>query len=312
METPKNFAKEVNNIVFDFIWKQKPPKIKKTTLIKKKLDGGLEMKDFVLLDKALKLTWIKRLCSDSDAPWKYIPKSFLSSVGGTELFKCNYDYKRLDLSNHLPEFYKQIINYWQEIASTTPHSKNEVLSQIIWNNRFIMINKKMVYLPRWHEAGVKQISDLFDEYENRLQYHSLISTIPQRWKKLLHVNSSDTTSPTPPICTLSCKTLYEKLLLFEDLPPPTSEKKLESYGITKETLSKIYLLPFKATKEIKLAMFQYKIIHNILATNSLSYKMKKVASPSARSVPLIVKPYSICLLAARRRPLFGISSKIGI
>ena len=97
METPKNFAKEVNNIVFDFIWKQKPPKIKKkTTLIKKKLDGGLEMKDFVLFDKALKLAWIKRLCSDSDAPWKYIPKSFLSSVGGTELFKCNYDYNLLD------------------------------------------------------------------------------------------------------------------------------------------------------------------------------------------------------------------------
>ena len=57
--------------MFDFIWKQKPPKMKKATLIKKKLDGGLEMKDFILFDKALqfvKLTWIKRLCSDSDAP----------------------------------------------------------------------------------------------------------------------------------------------------------------------------------------------------------------------------------------------------
>ena len=135
-------------------------------------------------------------------------------MGGTELFKCNYDYNLLDLKNHLLEFYKQIINYWQEIASTTPHSKNKVLSQIIWNNRFITINKKIVYLPRWHKAGVKQISDLFDEYENRflpflsfcnkyaldcnfLQYHSLISAIPQRWKKLLHVNSGDTTSPTP-------------------------------------------------------------------------------------------------------------------
>ena len=145
METPKDFAKEVNNIVFHFIWKLKPPKIKKTTLVKKKLDGGLEMNDFVLFDKDLKLTWIKRLCSDSDAPWKYILESFLSSVGGTELFKCNYDYNLLDLNNHLPEFYKQIINDWQEIASTTPHSKNEILSQIIWNNRFIMINKKMVY-----------------------------------------------------------------------------------------------------------------------------------------------------------------------
>ena len=48
METPKNFAKEVDKITFDFIWNQKPAKIKKTTLIKKKSDGGLDMKDFFL------------------------------------------------------------------------------------------------------------------------------------------------------------------------------------------------------------------------------------------------------------------------
>ena len=83
------------------------------------------MKDFVLFDKALKLTWVKGLCSDSDAPWKYIPKSFLSTLEGTELFQCNYDYNFLDLNGHLPEFYKQIIYHWQEIVSTTPHSKTD-------------------------------------------------------------------------------------------------------------------------------------------------------------------------------------------
>ena len=302
METPKNFAKEVDKITFDFIWNQKPAKIKKTTLIKKKSDGGLDMKDFFIFDKALKLTWIKRLCSDSDAPWKYIPKSFLANVGGTELFKCNYNYNLLDLNSHLPEFYKQIIYYWQEIAAMEPHSKHEILSQTIWNNKFITINKKMIYLPRWHRAGIKQISDLFDEHESRflpflsfcnkytlkcnfLQYYSLISAIPERWKKLLQKNSCDTTTPPPPICTLTCKTLYHKLLELKDLPPPTSEKKLESYGIAKENLSKIYLLPFKVTKEVKLAIFQYKIIHNILATNSILYKMKKVASPSCPFCP---------------------------
>jgi len=77
--------------LFDFIWKQKPAKIKKKTLIKKKSDGGLGMKDFVLFDEALKLTWVKRLCSDLDAPWKYILKSSLSTVGDTELSQCNYD-----------------------------------------------------------------------------------------------------------------------------------------------------------------------------------------------------------------------------
>ena len=104
MNTP-DFSKEVNKITFDFIWNHKPAKIKKTTLIKQKTAGGLDMKDFSLFDKALKLNWVKRLCSDSDAPWQYIPKSLLADVGGTELFKCNYDYNLLDLDNHLPAFY---------------------------------------------------------------------------------------------------------------------------------------------------------------------------------------------------------------
>ena len=233
---------------------------------------------------------------------KYIPKSFLSTVGGTEIFQCNYDYNFLDLNGHLPEFYKQIIHHWQEIVSTTPHSKTEILSQTIWNNKFITIDKKMVYLPHWHRAGIKQISDLFDERENCflpflslrnkymlncnfLQYYSLLSAIPQSWKKLLRVNSGDSTTPPPPICNITCKMLYDKLLTLENLQPPTSEKKLLSYGIAKENLNKIYLLPFTATKEVKLAMFQHKIIHNILATNSILYKMNKVASPSCPFCP---------------------------
>ena len=55
MNTPKDFSKEVNKITFDFIWNHKPAKIKKTTLIKQKTAGGLDMKDFSLFDKALKL-----------------------------------------------------------------------------------------------------------------------------------------------------------------------------------------------------------------------------------------------------------------
>ena len=60
MEIPINIAAEVNKIVLDFIWKQKPAKIKRTILVKTKSDGGLGMKDFGLFNKALKLTWVKR------------------------------------------------------------------------------------------------------------------------------------------------------------------------------------------------------------------------------------------------------------
>ena len=112
MNTPKDFSKEVNKITFDFIWNHKPAKIKKTTLIKQKTAVGLDMKDFSLFDTALKLNWVTRLCSNSDAPWQHIPKPLLADVGGTELLKRNYDYNLLDLNNHLPAFYKQIIFYW--------------------------------------------------------------------------------------------------------------------------------------------------------------------------------------------------------
>jgi len=57
-------------------------------------------------------------------------------------------------------------------------------------------------------------------------------------------------------------------------------KKFVSYGMAKENLNQVSLLPFTATKEVKLAMFQYKIMHNVLATKSILYKIKKAASPS--------------------------------
>jgi len=47
----------------------------------------------------------------------------------------------------------------------TPHSKTEILSQTIWD-KFITIDRKMVCLPLWHQAGASQISDLFDEHKN--------------------------------------------------------------------------------------------------------------------------------------------------
>ena len=79
METPKNFVR--------FYLEAKTRQDKKDKLIKNKADGGLGMRDFVLFDKALKITWVKRLCS----------ASFLSTVSGTDLFQCNYDYNPLAL-----------------------------------------------------------------------------------------------------------------------------------------------------------------------------------------------------------------------
>ena len=74
---------------------------------------------------------------------------------------------------------------------------------------------------------------------------------------------------------MTCKNIYSKLLSLRSKSPPTLKKRLLNFGSQKDDLRKLYLLPFEVTKEVKLSMFQYKIIHNILCTKSLLFKMKK-------------------------------------
>ena len=131
LDTPDVFTAEVNEIIFGFIWKQKQPKLKKSTIIKSKNEGGLNMIDFSLFDKALKITWVKRLCSDDTRPWKIIPLSLLSNASETLLFQCNYDIKYLDINEHLPKFYRDKILHWQEINTTTPKEKGDILREKI-------------------------------------------------------------------------------------------------------------------------------------------------------------------------------------
>lgn len=57
MNTTKELNKEVNKITFDFIRNYKLATIKKATLIKQKIAGGLDMKDFSLFDKAI--NWVE-------------------------------------------------------------------------------------------------------------------------------------------------------------------------------------------------------------------------------------------------------------
>ena len=97
---------------------------------------------------------------------------------------------------------------------------------------------------------------------NFLQYHGLLSAISSQQAATVNL---------PEIDMLTCKTIYKSLIDCQNFPPPTAEKRLIECGFDIHERQKIYSLPFLVTKEIK-----YKIIHNILYTNCILYKMKNV------------------------------------
>jgi len=73
-------------------WKTRKDKKKKSAITGERKHGGLKMTDFNIMNKALKVAWIPRLQTRTDASWKIIPEVALENYGGLSvLTQRNYD-----------------------------------------------------------------------------------------------------------------------------------------------------------------------------------------------------------------------------
>ena len=117
---------------------------------------------------------------------------------------------------------------------------------------------------------------------NFLQYYSpFLSAIPHKWRTMLKQECFLPSTEYVPLAIekLTWKTIYNTLLKHQHLPPPTADKRLIEYGFIFQERQNIYSLSFRVTNEVKLSVFQYKIVHNILYTNTILHKMKKKKQP---------------------------------
>ena len=102
-------------------------------------------------------------------------------------------------------------------------------------------------------------------------YYGFVAAIPTEWKNILNQNNSHLNPPLEDL--LSTRVAYSTLLT-NNVSPPTSENRILNYGFSKESIHKVYTLPFliTKTKDSKLIAFQNKIIHHILPTKSSLFR----------------------------------------
>ena len=161
----KPLIDSINKIIFSFIWEGKTPKIKKKTISAEKKRGGLKMIDFEIMERALKIAWIKRIIEGGDVSWKIILNYAVRQFGGVDfLINCDYDVKTLNLEQ-LPEFHRTVLCYWQEFKCSTDSNKIPVHDQIIWNNRNIRLDGKTIYINEWYNKGIIHIRGLSNTVE---------------------------------------------------------------------------------------------------------------------------------------------------
>ena len=148
-----------------------------------------------------KCSWIRRLVSNGNGSWKKLFFKMLSIYRNMLNKKINLEYAK----HCLCPFHRQVLESWIEVFCVKPETTTEILNEYILYNREIIIGKKIIasyQLPNKYSYDIK-IVDILDNKGNILKrsqlkqklethlsemfYDSVVSSIPQVWKKLRQV-----------------------------------------------------------------------------------------------------------------------------
>ena len=105
---------------------------------------------------------------------------------------------------------------------------------------------------------------------NFLSYYSLCHAVPQKWINILKGNATEplekpSEKDKVSLDKLSCRSAT-KFHVESKFVSPTTTRRTKEANIKDQTIQVIYSL------DTRLAIFQYKIIHHILPTNSTLFR----------------------------------------
>jgi hypothetical protein len=292
---PKYYLSKYNKIVTNFIWDNKPPKVKYTAMINSIENGGLALQDIDSKLRSMKLKWITKMLETTyNSPWKsYLNTKFKANINEVPLHNLTENiYPKFN-----DQFYNDLFSMWAQIHYYKPQNNEDMSRQELWYNSNIQIENKYIIYKEWDRNNIRYIQDLLDKEGNviskaemekkydirckQLQYESLIHAIPKAWKielkkhKGLNLNYH-VIKQCMVVCgktrvnheAINTKTLYWHLVSTKSERPTSENKwaeKLE-FIITEEMWQSIYTNHLSIS-DTTLTNFQFKITHRLLACN---------------------------------------------
>ena len=293
----QKYMKRIESMFYKFIWDNKPDKVKRSTLTKDFLHGGLNMIDLNNFASGLKITWIRRMYKNPDLPWVSLAKTYVGPI--RKIFMLGSTYS-LNLARNINnKFWAEILNCWSQLTRELP-SKNmrDPLSIPMWYNP--SISKSELFFPNWYSKGVISVSDLlssdgqiisiqdlksgYNIKTNFLEYHRVTSNLQVYLSKLqsfpaFHVKPTFHSQ----IYTLT-KSKRGSKDFYSIFQTNCIENETKSYysfwenslktKINKEMWLQTYKNCFKTIHDNEIKWFQYRILHRILGTKEYLFKIK--------------------------------------
>ena len=300
---PPQVIAEVKDIIVDFLWDGKPPKIAYYVLIQSIKKGGVKLIDFESKVKALKIGYVKRLLDNSLGKWKSAAAYFYKTNNIKMYFQSNHAaYKEI---NH--KFYSDIHNFWSELQTIENPTNIVIQNQTIWNNRYITIENVPYEWASWQTKGIQYVSDILNANGDFLSHNEISEkfgvrchflqalqirqSLPLEWRRVIRTEYSHKPVREPfihfngtllPLNKCTTRFIYECYVQTKYVTPTSVLKWKtfhEDFDMSEEEWTDVFLRPYTCLRETKLQSFQYKIIHRIINCNKKLFDMRIKNSP---------------------------------
>ena len=292
--------KEIEQIIYEYIWNGKTHKVRKSVITQTHELGGRNMIDVKTMITAQKLKWVKQYLSNHQAQWSKLMESLINVRNLNFFLISNFDLTTIWTKSF---FYGEVLRILFELNKKNHFQlKENLYNQILYYNRFVKPDNKYVYDIEFALAGVWRVSDLFDENNKPIPFETLthrgISTSRyMMWRQIMakiqHIRKErqvecdyDLKIDLPSgekinINTANSKEIYNKLLILLGEIPPSIEKFSHLFTHFDPSMAKtMFMIPLKCTKNNQIHDFQFQILHKYLPTNKLLFKMGKIAAMS--------------------------------
>ena len=207
---PKPYLEQIETIMYDFVWNDKPARIRKKVLQNSKDNGGEDMVDLDLKDCCLKLNWLSRLVHTPGTWCDYVSGNVIPhSIQDTTYFlECNLLWKDYPIRINPNSIWFEVMKYWCEVSFKSASvfvEVGKILDINLWYNTNIRIKNLPIFWLNWYNNGIRKIYDIIHDSEpkflswnelrtkykingNYLHYLGLLAALPKNWTR--HISES--------------------------------------------------------------------------------------------------------------------------
>ena len=163
------YLKELDKLLWNFLWSGKVHCVAKNICIQPKLYGGLGMVDIHTIIKVKRIQWIIRLLkADEMESWTWLPLKYIKSFDNIFDIQCfvlqTSNTRKLPEDSSIPKFYEECILYFQELTRKGKCTQN-MNNEILWGNHKFQFNNEPLMFQHWGKSGIKYVKDIIKDGE---------------------------------------------------------------------------------------------------------------------------------------------------